>query len=177
MNRLSTVQENSGTNWSQTNAYDRYGNRQIDYGGDSYNLSFSSSTNRITTSGYSYDASGNLINDGSHSYAFDGDSKVKSVDSTTAYIYDGEGKRVRKLVGENTRFIYGIGGSVIAEYDGSSGNLKKEYVAGGGSMITIEPTAAAAVSTTPSDDPLALELTAAIVVPEYAHAIYQAAVK
>src|SRR5438876_3286255 len=143
LNRLSTATEINGgtTNWSQTNAYDRYGNRQIDYGGGGYNLSFSSTTNRITTSGYSYDASGNLINDGSHSYAFDGDSKVKSVDSTTAYIYDGEGKRVRKLVGENTRFIYGIGGSVIAEYDGSSGNLKKEYVAGGGSMITIEPTA------------------------------------
>src|SRR5438876_8786139 len=143
LNRLSTATEINGgtTNWSQTNAYDRYGNRQIDYGGGNYNLSFSSTTNRITTSGYSYDASGNLINDGSHSYAFDGDSKVKSVDSTTAYTYDGEGKRVRKLVGENTRFIYGIGGELIGEYDGSSGNLKKEYVAGGGSMITIEPTA------------------------------------
>ena len=39
-------------------------------------------------------------------------------------------------MGENTRFIYGIGGAVIAEYDGSSGNFKKEYVADGGSMIT-----------------------------------------
>lgn len=48
---------------------------------------------------------------------------------------------MKKLVGETIRFIYGIGGGVIAEYDGSSGNLKKEYVAGGGSLITIEPTA------------------------------------
>src|SRR6266446_6830614 len=75
LNRLSTAQENSGSNWSQTNAYDRYGNRQIDYGGGSYNLSFSSTTNRITTSGFSYDSSGNLTNDGSHSYGFDADSK------------------------------------------------------------------------------------------------------
>ena len=140
LNRLSTATETNGgsTNWSQTNAYDRYGNRQIDYGGGSYNLAFSSSTNRITTSGYSYDSSGNLTNDGSHSYGFDAESKVKSVDSTTAYTYDGEAKRVRKLVGENTRFIYGIGGQLVAEYDGSSGNLKKEYLSGG---ITVEPTA------------------------------------
>jgi RHS repeat-associated protein len=60
------------------------------------------------------------------------------VDGTTAYVYDGAGQRVRKLVGENTRFVYGIGGGLVAEYDGSSGNLKKEYIAEG---ITIEPTA------------------------------------
>src|SRR5438876_1305192 len=132
LNRLSTATEINGgtTNWSQTNAYDRYGNRQIDYGGGSYNLSFSSTTNRITTSGFSYDSSGNLTNDGSHSYGFDADGKIKSVDSTTAYSYDGEGKRVKKLVGENTRFIYGLGGALIAEYDSSSGNLKKEYLDG-----------------------------------------------
>ena len=44
-------------------------------------------------------------------------------------------------MGENTRFIYGIGGELIAEFDGATGNLKKEYVYGGGSLITIEPTA------------------------------------
>ena len=140
LNRLSVATETNGgnTNWSQTNAYDRYGNRQIDYGGGSYNLAFSSSTNRITTSGFSYDSAGNLTNDTIHTYAFDGNEKIKSVDSTTAYTYDGEGQRVRKLVGENTRFVYGIGGELVAEYDGSSGNLKKEYASGG---ITIEPTA------------------------------------
>lgn len=144
LNRLSTATETTGstTNWSQTNAYDRYGNRQIDYGGGSYNLSFSSSTNRITTSGFSYDSSGNLTNDSMHTYAFDGNDKIKSVDSTTtAYLYDGEGRRVKKLLGESTRFVYGIGGQLIAEFDGSSGNLKKEYVYGGATLITIEPTA------------------------------------
>jgi len=140
LNRLSTATEKTGstTNWSQTNACDRYNNRQIDLGGGSYNLAFSSTTNRITTSGYSYDSSGNLINDGTHSYGFDAESKVAKVDSTTAYVYDGEGNRVKKLVGESTRFIYGIGGKLVAEYDSSTGNLKKEYLAGG---ITIEPTA------------------------------------
>jgi len=140
LNRLTTSSE-SGSSWSQTNAYDRYGNRQIDYGGGSYNLTFSSSNNRITTSGYGYDTAGNLTNDTLHSYNFDAENKIVKVDSVSAYVYDGEGQRVRKLVGENTRFVYGIGGELIAEFDGSNGNLRKEYIHGGGSLITIEPTA------------------------------------
>src|SRR5713226_6914384 len=94
LNRLSSATETNGgtTNWSQTNAYDRYGNRQIDYGGGNYNLAFNVSHNQITSNGYSYDANGNLTNDTVHSYAFDGNDKIKSVDSTTnAYVYDGEG--------------------------------------------------------------------------------------
>jgi len=143
LNRLGTATETNGatTNWSETNGYDRYGNRWIDLGGGSQSLYFSTSTNRITSSGYSYDSSGNLTNDTIHTYGFNAEGRIKTVDSTTAYVYDGEGKRVRKLLGENRRFIYGIGGELLAEYDGSSGNLKKEYVAAGGSMITIEPTA------------------------------------
>lgn len=81
------------------------------------------------------------MNDGAHSYTYDADGKIKTVDSVTAYTYDGEGQRVKKVVGENTRFIYGIGGQLIAEFDGLTGNLKKEYVYGGARLITIEPTA------------------------------------
>jgi RHS repeat-associated protein len=136
-NRLATATETVGgnTSWSQTNAYDRYGNRRIHFFGNSYNLDISSTNNRITT--YSYDSSGNVTSDGVHSYGFDGDGKIKSVDGTTAYTYDGEGKRVRKLIGENTRFIYGIGGELVAEY-WADGTLMKEYLYGA-SMITIEP--------------------------------------
>lgn len=46
---------------------------------------------------------------------------------------------MRKLVGENTRFIYGIGGALIAEFSGSTENLLKEYVSGGGMMAVIDP--------------------------------------
>jgi RHS repeat-associated protein len=139
LNRLTTSQENSGSNWSQTNAYDRYGNRWIDLGGGTQSLYFNTSNNRIT--GWSYDNAGNLLNDGYHSYSYDGENKISKVDGVSAYIYNGEGQRVRKLVGENTRFIYGIGGQLIAEFDGATGNLRKEYIYGGASLITIEPTA------------------------------------
>ncbi len=122
LNRLTTSQE--GASWSQTNSYDKYGNRSI-VGGT---LSFTASNNRIT--GSSYDATGNLLNDGAHGYTFDAENKISKVDGVSAYVYDGEAHRVRKLVNENLRFIYGIGGQQIAEFDGSSGALKKEYVYG-----------------------------------------------
>jgi len=134
LNRLTTSQE--GASWSQTNSYDKYGNRSIVGGG----LSFTASNNRIT--GWSYDAAGNLLNDGAHAYTFDAENKISKVDGVSAYVYDGDGQRVRKLVNENLRFIYGIGGQQIAEFDGSSGALKKEYVYGAsGLLATIEPAA------------------------------------
>jgi len=135
LNRLTTSQE--GASWSQTNSYDRYGNRSIVGGA----LTFNAANNRITTAGYTYDVSGNLTNDTLHAYTFDAENKISKVDAVSAYVYNGEGQRVRKLLGENLRFIYDIDGKQIAEFDGSTGNLKKEYVQGGATLITIEPTA------------------------------------
>jgi hypothetical protein len=51
-----------------------------------------------------------LLNDTIHTYTFDAENKIKTVDGATAYIYNGDGNRVKKLVGENTRLVYGIGG-------------------------------------------------------------------
>jgi hypothetical protein len=139
LNRLTTSSE-SGSSWSQTNAYDRYGNRWIDLGGGSQSLYFNTANNRIT--GRSYDSAGNLLNDGSHSYSYDAENKITNVDSVPAFIYDGEGQRVRKLVGENLRFVYSIGGQLLAEFSGVGGTLLKEYIYGAsGLLATIEPTA------------------------------------
>ena len=125
LNRLTTSNENSGANWSQTNGYDRYGNRWIDLGGGNQSLYFTASNNRIT--GSSYDASGNLLNDGTHAYTYDAENKIAKVDNVSAYVYDGEGRRVRKLLGENLRFVYGISGQVIMDFSGTTGALTKEY--------------------------------------------------
>jgi RHS repeat-associated protein len=142
LNRLTTSSE-SGSSWSQTNGYDQYGNRWIDYGGGVHNLAFSTTNNRITTSGYAYDSAGNLTNDTVHSYGFDAENKIKTVDGVTGvYSYDGDGNRVRKnfTLGDKLRMVYS-GGQLLAEYDISSGSLKKEYVYGAKGLIaTIEPT-------------------------------------
>src|SRR5882672_9533566 len=144
LNRLTTSNENSGSSWSQTNGYDQYGNRWIDYGGGVHNLSYSTSTNRITTSGYTYDAAGNLTNDTIHSYGFDAENKIKTVDGVSGvYGYDGDGNRVRKnfALGEQVKMVYS-GGQLIAEYDISNGSLKKEYIYGAKGLIaTVEPSA------------------------------------
>ena len=140
LNRLTTSNENSGSSWSQTNGYDRYGNRWIDLGGGNQGLYFNTSNNRVN--GASYDSAGNLLNDGSHAYTYSAENKIAKVDNVSAYVYDGEGQRVRKLVSENLRFIYGIGSQLIAEFSGSTGSLQKEYVYGAsGLLATIEPTA------------------------------------
>lgn len=45
-------------------------------------------------------------------------------------------------LGENRRFIYGIVGELLSEFDGASGALRKEYIYGAsGLAATIEPTA------------------------------------
>ena len=143
LGRLSSAREFRGDNNQQSRLvnynYDVFGNRWIDLGGGVQSLYFNAGNNRI--SGWSYDAAGNLLNDTVHSYTYDAENKISKVDNVTAYVYDGAGHRVKKLVGENTRFVYGIGGELIAEFDGATGNLKKEYVYGGATLITIEPTA------------------------------------
>lgn len=141
LNRLITSVE-SGTSWSQTNKYDRYGNRWIDLGGGNQSLYFNTTNNRITTAGYAYDPAGNLTNDGLHSYGFDAENRIKTVDSVSdIYRYDADGNRVRKSFaqGENVRMVYS-GGQLIAEYDLSTNALKKEYVYGArGLVATVEP--------------------------------------
>ena len=140
LNRLAAAQEiaNETISWQQANNYDRYGNRSVALAGGGQSLSFNNQ-NQIV--GLPYDAAGNVTNDGLHSYAFDAENKIVKLDNVQAYVYDGEGKRVRKLVGENTRFVYGIGGELLAEYNGASGAIEKEYVYGAsGLTATIEPT-------------------------------------
>jgi RHS repeat-associated protein len=140
LNRLTTSVE-SGGSWSQTNKYDRYGNRAIDLGGGNQSLYFNSA-NRITNAGYTYDTVGNLTSDGVQSFGYDAENKIKTVNGASdVYRYDGDGNRVRKnfATGEKLRMVYS-GGQLIAEYDLTNGSLKKEYIYGAKGLIaTVEP--------------------------------------
>ena len=139
LNRLATAQETAGgsPSWSQTNGYDRYGNRWVVLAGGAQSQSFDGN-NRIA--GASYDAAGNPLSDGAHGYGYDAESRVSSVNGAAAYRYDGGGQRVRKFLGENLRFVYDMTGQLIAEYDGATGALRKEYVHGASGVVaTIEP--------------------------------------
>ncbi len=81
------------------------------------------SNNQLVGPPYHYDAAGNLINDGSHSYAYDANDQIKSVDggSTASYVYDAFGHRVSKTAGGvSTDYVYDILGRVVAEIGGAA---------------------------------------------------------
>lgn len=84
----------------------------------------SATTNRLTSSGYTYDNAGNTTADaGGQSYVYDAENKMASAWNGSGtlgqYSYDGDGKRVKKYVpdtGEVTVFVYDASGKQVAEY-------------------------------------------------------------
>ena len=145
LNRLNTAAESgSGTPWSQTYAYDRYGNRRVTAGashGSNHTQTpqstadIATATNRLAgTKGINtvgYDAAGNLTADWTgNAFKYDGDNRLVSfnhvtgTDSDTTYAYDGEGRRVQKVVGGSggvtTTYVYNVGGQLVAEFGGTA---------------------------------------------------------
>lgn len=136
LNRLESAVEtsNSAQTWKQEFSYDRYGNRSFVIGSGHTdtlgscttmcNPTFSSTTNRITSSGYTFDNAGNTTADpASRTFVYDAENKQTSVSdpggTAGEYSYDGDGKRVKKYVpatGEVTIFVYDTVGKSVAEY-------------------------------------------------------------
>jgi len=139
LNRISTAIEtnNSVQTWKQAFTYDRYGNRNFNTSGsntttlpisfdpDIYNPTISTTNNRFDSGqGYSYDSSGNTTVDAEgRTFVYDAENKqIEVIESSTTigqYFYDGDGKRVKKIVpdtGETTVFAYDAFGKQIAEY-------------------------------------------------------------
>jgi RHS repeat-associated protein len=88
------------------------------------NPTISTTNNRLSSAGYAYDTSGNLTADpGGHTYVYDAENKQIEVKNSSSvplgqYFYDGDGKRVKKVVpnGETTIFVYDSSGKMVAEY-------------------------------------------------------------
>jgi RHS repeat-associated protein len=108
---------------------------RVKFGGTSSELS--GSPKSITCGNYIYDACGNVTNDGQHSYAYDAENRLASVDggATGQYSYDLSNRRYKKVAGGATTHYVSQGSQVIAEYDGSTGTVTAEYVYSGSLMI------------------------------------------
>ncbi|MGH9477470.1 MAG: hypothetical protein ACRD1C_14285, partial [Terriglobales bacterium] len=127
-------------------AYDGFGNRWTETGtlpgSPPPALSFTGDNNRVD--GWSYDANGNLLGYNGHTYQYDAENRLISVDGgpTASYVYDAEGRRVHESVGGVVKeFIYGEGGQQLTVV-GSSGNLEQaETYIGGRYLGTGEPSA------------------------------------
>jgi RHS repeat-associated protein len=150
VNRILTAQttSTSSTNaakcWGESFVYDTpgggaWGNlAQINAVSSAYNgctqehMSVSIGTgNQIISQGFSYDASGNLLGDGSNTYVWNAESEIKTA-NTVNYTYDGDGNRVQKSNGKI--YWYGVGTEILDESD-ASGNITDEYVFFGGKRV------------------------------------------
>jgi len=122
MSDSDTVASCQGATWS----YDPWDNRtaQTPTKG-SCGMWSSSYTGNNQISGYSYDAAGNLLNDGSHSYTYDAENRINAVNggSTATYVYDADGKRVSKKVsGVESDYIFDPSGNPMTIFSSGCGN-------------------------------------------------------
>jgi PAS domain S-box-containing protein/RHS repeat-associated protein len=129
--------------WGETYSVDAWGNLQSivattnsNYTGCSQESGFTKTADGNNhLSGFSYDLSGNTQSDGVNSYAWDGESQLKSAGGVN-YLYDGDGRRVSKSSGK--LYWYGSGGEILAETD-ASGNTTAEYIFFGGKRVAMLP--------------------------------------
>jgi RHS repeat-associated protein len=149
LNRLATSsQTTNGVSAQRRFAFDRLGNRTgvwdaVTGGNQIQTVTLEQSagvpTNRIATVngvGYSYDPAGNVTNDGSHSYVYDAENRVTSVDgSAAAYSYDHRNWRVKKVVGSSITHYVWEAGRVLAEHNGSNGTAIVDYIRLAGAMV------------------------------------------
>jgi RHS repeat-associated protein len=148
LNRLESAREVAGgtEQWKQVYKYDRFGNRTFNSGTNLpalpvsladkiNNPTISASTNRINeqqdgdgVKDYEHDAAGNVMkNAEGRTFTYDAENRQVSLDkdpNTTekdaTYSYDGDGRRVKKVVsGVATTFVYDAGGRLVAEYTNS----------------------------------------------------------
>ncbi|MBZ5530319.1 MAG: hypothetical protein LAO20_02705 [Acidobacteriia bacterium] len=95
--------------------------------------------NRIGTSGYAYDASGNMTSDGTDGVTavYDAENRIATATKsgvTTTYTYDADGNRVKKIAGSTGTLYWYMTPGIVAESD-QTGTLKSEYVFFGGQRV------------------------------------------
>jgi RHS repeat-associated protein len=84
---------------------------------------------------FTCDAAGNVTSDGGHTYVYDADNRVASVDSGAyTYGYDHQNRRVKKAGGVLTHYLW-EGSDVIAEYNGSTGAQQVIYFYAGSRLV------------------------------------------
>ncbi len=117
--------------------YDSMGNRTSkDINGQNISYTYGTSDNRL--GGFSYDANGNIIGDGTFTYTYDSENRLTEVTNgadVITYGYDGDGRRISQTInGETTIFAYGVGLNVLTELSGA-GVPKFDYIYAGSRNI------------------------------------------
>jgi RHS repeat-associated protein len=129
LNRLSSAQSQATAGadcWGESFGYDRWGNLSsvgvLKCTGTALNISVTN--NRITSAGFTYNASGDMTDDSITGYTYDAEQRLTSADGVI-YTYDGRDLRVEKSNG--TIYWRGFMGDAVSESD-LSGNITSDYV-------------------------------------------------
>jgi len=116
-NRLSSATQ-TGVQ-AYTYAYDRFGNRWQQNGPHSSQFSFGANNPVATGNGVTYDAAGNVTNDGYSNYTYDDENRMitaVNAGATASYLYDAGGLRIRKTTATGTvDLLYDLQGHVVTE--------------------------------------------------------------
>ena len=125
VNRLASAAATGNSTYSQSYSYTRdgstgqFGNLGCTPAGPGcMNFTYSSSTNRITTSGYAYDAAGNLTGDSTNTYQWDAEGRLTKAlngggTAIATHTYNALGQRVQDIAnGVTKNEIYGPGGEL-----------------------------------------------------------------
>ena len=86
--------------------------------------------------GYTYDAVGNLLSDGTHTYVYDAENRIVSGDNGSFwYIYDAHGRRVRRNGTESVEYLYDNSGSAVTTLSATDGSWIRSEISAGGHNI------------------------------------------
>jgi RHS repeat-associated protein len=122
-------------------AYDVWGNITSREGWGGENPAYTASYTNNRRDGFSYDAAGNLTNDGGQSFTYDATGQQSTASFMSGQqLYDGDRLRVKKTENGVTRYYLRstvLGGQVIAEMDGS-GSWMRGYVYQGGTLLAVQ---------------------------------------
>jgi RHS repeat-associated protein len=154
---VTSSQTSNGQSAQRRFAYDRWGNRTgmwdaVSGGNQIQTIALVQSagapTNQIqsvtsggATKNHAYDAAGNVTNDGTHTYAYDAENRLESVDggSTGQYFYDYQNRRVKKVVGSASTHYTWEGSQVLCEYNATTGGQITDYVYLGSRLLAEGP--------------------------------------
>ena len=131
VNRLSTAAATGNVAYSQTYGYDPFGNIACSASpGEAKCLAPTYNTGNNRISGYTYDAAGNLTNDGTYTYQWDAESRLTAIyqngTAVSTNTYNALGQRVQDVTPSGTTGeAYGADGALLWRYTGGDSNDRK----------------------------------------------------
>ncbi|MGH9433906.1 MAG: RHS repeat domain-containing protein, partial [Terriglobia bacterium] len=139
LSRLTSAVATGSSQYSYSFSYDRFGNMTCTpSNGQCATLSYNPSTNRINTSGYTYDAAGELTADGTgNTYAWNAEGRLTGTSAWSGAVYNALEERTERipLQGDTADYLYDPWGQDIGHYDATQGYWYDEYIPFGGRTL------------------------------------------